>query len=196
MKIRIPRGFSLLELMIVIIIAAILSVLALPAFRTYFIRNSISSAANNVLAATNAARAEAIKRNVYVRVDPALCSGVGKWSYGAFVWLPASNNPADIAPTTMPDSRVLSGSAVADSDVCANAGKFVETIVSGSGNVVCYNGSGRINLNATTSACTTSATASPLQIKLCAAGGVVKTGAIIDVAASGRALIQTNVTCP
>jgi type IV fimbrial biogenesis protein FimT len=195
MKSRTSSGFSLLELMITIIVGAILAALALPSFRTYFIRSSIAQTSNGLLAAMNTARAEAIKRNAYVRVDPTTCATTS-WSCGAFVWLPAPTNPADTAPTALGDSRIISGEVVAEGNAINNGQKVTITVTSGAGDVVCYNGSGRMNLNVAASACATSAAAAPIQVKICDAQNVVKTGAELDVALSGRASIQPNVTCP
>ena len=197
MKARTSLGFSLLELMITIIVAAILAAFALPSFRTYFIRSNITTTANGLLAAMNTARAEAVKRNAYVRVDPTSCSRCNAiWSNGAFVWLPSATNPADTAPTAIGERRIISGVPVADGSACDSGQKLTITTMSGAGNVVCYNGSGRVNLNVAASACATAATAAPMQVKICDAQNVVKTGAVLDVAQSGRASIQPNVTCP
>ncbi len=197
MKARTPLGFSLLELMITIIVGAILAAFALPSFRTYLIRNNISSTSNGLLAAMNTGRAEAVKRNAYVRVDPTGCGApvTTSWSNGAFVWLPASSNPADTVPTAIGDPRIISGVPVGDGSACNNGQKLTISTPSGNGDVVCYNGSGRANLNVVASACTTPVDAE-MQIKICDQQNVVKSGAILDVWQSGRASIEPNVTCP
>ena len=191
MKARTSLGFSLLELMITIIIAAILAAFALPAFRTYFIRSNITTTSNELLAAMNTARAEAVKRNAYVRVDPTVCTSAS-WSNGAFVWVPSASNPADTVPTVLGDARIVSGVPVGDSSTCNNGQKLTASTIT---DVVCYNGSGRANLNVVASACTTPADAE-IQIKICDAQNAVNSGAVLDLWQSGRALIKPNVTCP
>lgn len=77
-------GFTLIEIMVALVLAAILLGIAAPSF-TEFTRNArIASAANGVLAAMHAARTEAIKRRVPVTV----C---------------ASNNPTSDSPTCAAD---------------------------------------------------------------------------------------------
>jgi prepilin-type N-terminal cleavage/methylation domain-containing protein len=193
MKLRTHRGFSLIELMVVITIGAILAMFALPSFRTYIARSNLTQTANGLLAAMNVARAESIKRNVYVRVDPTVC-GTASWSYGAFVWLPAATNPADAVPTTTGDSRVISGTAVADSSSCASGKKITATVPVGSTDVVCYNGSGRVNLNVAASACSSLHTS--YKVKLCDAQTTVPNGPVLDISLSGRVSIQPNTACP
>ena len=57
-----PKGFTLLELMVVLAIAGVLMAVGIPAMGD-FIRNSrITSAANDVMAALHFTRSEAIKR--------------------------------------------------------------------------------------------------------------------------------------
>ena len=193
MNTRIPRGFSLLELMIVIIVAAILAAFALPSFRTYFVRNNLASSANNLLAAMNTARAEAIKRNANVRVDPSTCGSTASYANGAFVWVPSPTNTGDTIPSGA-DTRIISGAVTADGAACQSGSKITATVVTGSGNIICYNGSGRMNLYAT--GCTPPVVASAFQIRLCDSTNAVKVGPIVDVSTSGRAMIQPNVTCP
>jgi len=67
-----PRqhGFSLLELMITITVAAILLVIAVPSFRDVIHRNQVSSASNEILASLAYARTEAITRGQLVSMCP------------------------------------------------------------------------------------------------------------------------------
>ncbi len=65
------RGFTLIELMVTISIAAILMMIAVPSFVAFQRNSELTSAANSLLAALNSARSEAMKRNVNVFIVPA-----------------------------------------------------------------------------------------------------------------------------
>lgn len=72
------RGFTLLELLVVIAVAGILASLALPSFREYMGMQRIRAAAFDVSAGILAARSEAIKRNASVTMVQA----GGDWKNG------------------------------------------------------------------------------------------------------------------
>lgn len=61
------RGFTLLELMIVVAIAAIMVTIGLPSFRQMFDNARTKGSAESVLSGMRLARAEAIKRNAPMR---------------------------------------------------------------------------------------------------------------------------------
>ncbi|MFK2876820.1 GspH/FimT family pseudopilin [Rhodanobacter hydrolyticus] len=56
-------GFTIVELMITLAVAAILLAIAVPSFRNITLANRLNTAANGLVGAINAARMEAVKRN-------------------------------------------------------------------------------------------------------------------------------------
>lgn len=84
-------GFTLIELMVVLSIAAILASLAVPSFRSVIQNNRLATQANELTGTMNFARSEAIKQGrsvtVCVSADQATCTGGTAWERGwiAFV---------------------------------------------------------------------------------------------------------------
>lgn len=76
------KGFSLIELMIALAVAAILLVAAGPSFRDAVRRNKVSGASNALLADITYARSEAINRGNIVSICPSsdqqTCTSSGK----------------------------------------------------------------------------------------------------------------------
>jgi type IV fimbrial biogenesis protein FimT len=75
------HGFSIVELMITIFVAAILMGLALPSFRELTIRSNITQANNQLVLALNTARSEAVRRGTWVEVVNTT-SSTNKWTAG------------------------------------------------------------------------------------------------------------------
>ncbi len=81
-------GFTLLELMTTITVASVLLALAVPSFRNLTVSNRLTTQANDVVAAINLARSEAIKRNGSVSLCRAssasattCVTGSGNWQF-------------------------------------------------------------------------------------------------------------------
>ncbi|MFO7857682.1 MAG: GspH/FimT family pseudopilin, partial [Ectothiorhodospiraceae bacterium] len=74
---RNERGFTLIELMITIAIAAILITVAVPGFQNLLQSNRVTSSTNELITAIATARSHAIRRGNDVRVDPD-----GDWTDG------------------------------------------------------------------------------------------------------------------
>jgi type IV fimbrial biogenesis protein FimT len=64
----IPRGFTLIELMVAIMVLAILLGVAVPSFRDAALGSRLTAYANDLVASAQVARSEAIKRNAPVRL--------------------------------------------------------------------------------------------------------------------------------
>ena len=60
---RRQRGFTMVELIITVSIAAVLLALAVPSFRNITLASKLATTSNDVVAAINTARMEAIRRN-------------------------------------------------------------------------------------------------------------------------------------
>lgn len=78
------RGFTLIELMVTIAIAAILMMIAAPSFVTFQRNAELTSTTNTLIAAINAARGEALKRAAYAMVVP---KDGTNWSSGWIVFV-------------------------------------------------------------------------------------------------------------
>lgn len=75
---RSAQGFTVMELIIVLSIVAILTATAVPAMREFNVRSTVSTNANDVVAALNLARSEAVKRGRNV----AVVANGGSWTAG------------------------------------------------------------------------------------------------------------------
>ncbi|RUP26103.1 MAG: prepilin-type N-terminal cleavage/methylation domain-containing protein [Curvibacter sp.] len=64
------RGFTLIELIVVMAVIVVLAVVAIPNYMTFYRNSQLTSAANGLLASVNAARGEAMKRNQTAFVVP------------------------------------------------------------------------------------------------------------------------------
>jgi type IV fimbrial biogenesis protein FimT len=91
---RSQRGFTLLELMVTLAVAAILFSVAVPGFQQMVQRNRVITYTNDFIASVNFARSEAIRRSIPVSIcassDGATCAG--NWSQG---WIVFANADGD-----------------------------------------------------------------------------------------------------
>lgn len=84
------HGFTLIELMVTLAVAAILAMIAVPSFRDTIRRNRVTSTSNALLADLTYARGEAISRGQIVTLcpstDSASCATGTAWSDGWMVY--------------------------------------------------------------------------------------------------------------
>lgn len=112
-------GFSLVELLITLAVAAILLTLAVPSFQDYMANQRVRSASADLVSALNLARSEAVKRAADVSVVP-----TAGWANGWVVKVGAIElrkysrvegvaiTASAAAPTYGRDGRIGSGAAV------------------------------------------------------------------------------------
>ena len=87
-----PRGFTAVELVVVIAIVTVLAALALPDLSNLLVNQRLRSAGTDLMSSLIVARSEAIKRNGPVEIRPA--SGTD-WTQGWIVSATASNEQLD-----------------------------------------------------------------------------------------------------
>lgn len=114
---RAEGGFTLAELMIVVMIAGILVAIAVPGMRTLMSRNAMSAKLNEMVGAMQLARSAAAMRNMTVVMcridpdDPEDCDGAGSWSNGWLVYADADGDGSKGA-----DEEILGSSGAIASD--------------------------------------------------------------------------------
>lgn len=82
MSANVPRpskGFTLVELMVVVAVLAIISAIAMPSFTEVIESQRMKGAATDLMIVMTRARSEAIKRNVNVTVTPKSGDWAGGW---------------------------------------------------------------------------------------------------------------------
>ncbi len=108
-----PKGFTLIELMIVITLVGVLMALAVPNFRDFVRRNRLATQSNEFIAAVQLTRAEAIRRNrnVSLRATDASDSA-NEWGKG---WQVIDTFATDTS--LLREAPALPGSLALDSSV-------------------------------------------------------------------------------
>ena len=87
----IHRGFTLVELMITLALAAILMSIGIPSFQSYMELNRLAAQSNQMVQSLNLARSEAGKRGGNIAVAPIVA---GNWAQGWQVWVDTNTNNA------------------------------------------------------------------------------------------------------
>jgi type IV fimbrial biogenesis protein FimT len=91
------RGFTLIELMVTIAVAAILLAIATPSFTSIINSNRLTSASNEMVATLQAARMEAVRLNTAVNV----CAGCDGNAGSLVAFVDADNDSAADAGETV-----------------------------------------------------------------------------------------------
>lgn len=92
------RGFTLLELMVTLAIAAILVAIAVPNFTAFLQNSRLAGRVNEAVTMMNYARSEAVKRNgpvtVCSRASDTACANSTNWDDGILVFADADGDGA------------------------------------------------------------------------------------------------------
>ncbi|MDB6000651.1 MAG: pilus assembly protein [Rhizobacter sp.] len=93
------RGFTLIELLVTLALMGILLMIAAPSFVAFQRNSQLTTTVNSFLAATNAARTEAMKRGVPTYVTPHPNSN-GNWAQGWVAFVDTDRDGAYTADST------------------------------------------------------------------------------------------------
>lgn len=133
---KLEHGFSLIELMVTLAVAAILLSIGVPSFSALIENQRMTTTVNNLFAAINLTRAEALQRGVRVDLAPLKDK---KWENG---WAVFIDNNADQVPDFDTDEIVYSTGPIAD-------GISITTNFHGGENIA-YAGTGHLRTQAGT----------------------------------------------
>ncbi|MDH3451792.1 MAG: GspH/FimT family pseudopilin [Gammaproteobacteria bacterium] len=171
MKHRTQTGFTLVELIIALGLAAVLLGIGVPAFTDFIRNNRMIGVTNELVTALQFARSEAVKRNnnvtICISTDGATCTGGALWESGWIVFDDVNAN------------AVVDGAQIVRSHAAIGGGNTVRVTAGNVGSFVSFNGNGfprnvaGVILTATFSVCD-------------ARGAVAGVARTVQVGASGR----------
>lgn len=167
---HITRGFTLIELMVTLAVAAILLGIAIPSYQNFTVNSRMASQANDLITALNLARSEAVKRgaNVTICASSNGTGCAGSWEQG---WIVSAGGTAIRVQQALGGLSTLAGGT----DVAS---------------MITFNSAGRTTIPTTATPTTTTLTLCPPT----PAPSAVK-GRAIQVERTGRTRVA-SVTCP
>ncbi len=83
-KTNISKGFTMVELIIVVVIIGILATIGFPSFQSFIANQQLTTTANNLQAFIQVARSESVKKSEYVVICPSAdqtsCASSSSWT--------------------------------------------------------------------------------------------------------------------
>ena len=107
----IQRGFTLLELMVTLAVAAVLAALAAPSFQSAIATSRLKAQANDIVGAIAMARSEAIRRGTRVTIcksgNQTSCATTGNWEQGWISFIDTTRDATATAATVDAGETVI-----------------------------------------------------------------------------------------
>jgi prepilin-type N-terminal cleavage/methylation domain-containing protein len=211
MKAHPQSGFTLYELLVTLLVAGILFGLGVPNFLEFQRNGAMSAAANEIITGLLAARAEAVKRQVFITwclsanataASPTCASGAVSNSpdRGFIVWVDENGNvDADGAPILADASD---GNATTDATELAIPGNLIRQSAAPGGTMLVSANCGYVSFAPNGFPRTAPGLCAPANrlILLCddrgnraGAGGQISTARVIRIDATGRGQVQQDL---
>lgn len=142
-------GFTIIELMVTLVVAAIILALAVPSFGDFIANNRLTTTTNNFVTAISFARSEAVKRSNVVRVVAISPTSANEWGGG---WQVVDNG-GNVLRVFQSDPSVITMDDAGDiTTLTFDSRGFLASLAGGTSISICDNRDGETGRQLTISA--------------------------------------------